>query len=224
MDLLGLWTRLRIRASGGSYRHHRTAVIDAGDGPQRFPSLTPSITLSGKCDDGIAKLIATSCTVRNVWCLSLEPCKLTIAGYRILASLPNLSSVSLYGDEALAPEKALAFATCPSLREMLFCSDRFSDSHLCQLPFLRRLQGLYLSHTAITDDAMTELVKKDTTLSILALSNTRVGDVGLQSLSPLMLSAIYLSNTRVSDECLEEFRLRNPSCEVHTDKSGPGSA
>lgn len=83
----------------------------------------------------------------------------------------------------------------------LFLDDKISARDLAQLKFLRRLEHLHLTDSAITDDCLRHLSSLRT-LRRLSLYDTKTTDQGVQHLSSLRnLEELSLRETNVSSAC-----------------------
>lgn len=99
-----------------------------------------------------------------------------------------------------------------TIRVVVLSHTRFTDEGLRHLAVLPNLAGLYLHGTCMTDDAPFELLP--TSVEILNLDDTRVGDCSVAKLSRLpRLRTLRLRHTDVTDcgafELLRAHRLRS---------------
>lgn len=111
-------------------------------------------------------------------------------------------------------DKALAYVGQLVDLEELGVHGPITNSGLQYLEKLKRLRGLSLSWTAISDDGLVHLSMLSD-LWVLDLGGTKITDDGLKHLAKLKnLTRLYIENTTVTDAGAAEFRSTLPQCSV----------
>lgn len=123
---------------------------------------------------------------------------------KYLEQLPSCLNVELQSD---GTDNALAYLRgMKQLDRLDLDGSQVSDKDVAHLEKLQFLRILYLSHTKISDAGLMHLASLP--LDDLDLSETDVGNVGLERLRPLLprLRNLDLSHTRITDVGLLEMR------------------
>lgn len=104
---------------------------------------------------------------------------------------------------------------CTELVQVYVSGEQFQDADVKLLRALPCLREVRLNGTQIGDNGLQEIANRWRRLTVLELSQTRITDVGLQSLDQLEeLRELDVSRTAVSSSALEQFRERHPDCLV----------
>jgi len=134
---------------------------------------------------------------------SLDLCG-TAATSDVLPRLKNMKSLSqLKMSGKLSGDGLKVLSTqFPALTTIAFDRSDINDDDLIEIAKVKKLIGLFLSHTNITDKGLLRLTDLSS-LKIIRLGNTAVTDEGVKSLvSHKALVNIDLSNTSIGDDAL----------------------
>lgn len=199
----------------------------------RFPQLK-HLTIRGSVltDTGLTAL-ATIARLESIEILNptvpkpdWEP-RITAAGLREFAKLPELKKLSVSGHEIKLDDAAIGFIVqMKNLEHLVLWSTPITDAGVRVVGTLRKLKTLSLEHcTEISDAGMAHLVRC-ATLKDLWLSFTPIGGEGLAHLARLEgLERLHLNGTKVDDDALQHIagmkELQQLTL-VRTKVTGPG--
>lgn len=133
-----------------------------------------------------------------------EP-RITAAGLREFAKLPELKKLSVSGHEIKLDDAAIGFLVqMKNLEHLVLWSTPITDAGVRVIGTLRKLKTLSLEHcTQISDAGMAHLVRC-TTLKELWLSFAPIGGEGLAHLTRLEgLERLHLNGTKTDDDALQ---------------------
>ncbi|MCE1237738.1 MAG: hypothetical protein LWW93_15415 [Hyphomicrobiales bacterium] len=130
-----------------------------------------------------------------------------IAGAHIalLAQMPNLYSVDIYGAKNLTPEDLVPLTKLAKLGNVTMSSCNLGDAHAAVLADLKTATWLRVSGNEFTD-AATPALAKIATLTLLDLGSNPIGDAGLAPLGRLpALATLHLNFTKVTGPGLADL-------------------
>jgi hypothetical protein len=125
-------------------------------------------------------------------------------GMKAIASLPNLTELSLTYTKLTAPALK-PLARCQKLEELDFSNTRFGDAALAYVGGLTRLRSLTLNNTPVTGEGL-RAIRGLTELRELHLSWTKVDDAGLGYIAELEnLEQLSLIQSLMTDKGLQSL-------------------
>ena len=201
--------------------------------------------IGARCtDDGVRSLIEGLAGNREFTWLNLSECLgLTDASLKVLGGLKSLRHLSLRNNPGITSEVFDQVGKLESLTNFSFGGAVIDESHVKRISNLNLtrlslnnsqiakkcvgtiaslfpdLEHLHLAGSDITDSDI-ESISKLNKLTVLSLSETRVGDGGMAGLNELTeLQFLHLSNTAVSDEGLAKLSRLTKLKYIHIDST-----
>ncbi len=138
---------------------------------------------------------------------TLDTCGTAVTG-EVLPKLKNMKALSqLKMSGQLSGDGLKVLGTqFPVLTSIAFDRSDIGDDDLAEIAKVKRLAGLFLAYTKITNEGMPRLAGL-TSLRSIRLGNTAVSDEGVKSLVTLKaLTNLDLSNTNVGDAGLDALK------------------
>lgn len=168
----------------------------------RLPSLRSLLVHRGPRigDEGLRHL--SKCSELRELCL--KETAISDKGLSYISELPNVWSLIL-DDTGVTDDGCATLAGMSDLSLLSLNRTRVTGHALARLRDNEHF-NIYLEETPATDDAVIALADELSNLTLISLSDTRVGDTSARALAPLQhLNDVRLSGTRITDVGLAAF-------------------
>ena len=172
--------------------------------------------------------------------LTLNYTKISDAGLKEVAKLPNLTSLDLMYCKQITDAGLKELVKLKELATLILTGTKITDTGLKEVIQLKQLEVLYLRSAQISDAGLKELAKLSN-LRMLDLGTSQITDAGLKEVAKLqqlkelrldgteatdaglsklvklqLLTTLNLLDTKVTKECVAELQKALPDCNIYS--------
>ena len=130
----------------------------------------------------------------------------------------KVTGIHSHSSQKISDEDLERFRKLSKLYSLSLAGAPITNKGLSHITGINPLRSIDLSNTAITDEAIEQLMPMSSRLRLLVLQGTKVSDVGLARLEAFkQLRTLDVRDTAVTAQGIAKLRMALPECKVKSD-------